>query len=74
MLSSSVFTDCLPDFIGYTSATDESLPIKTCACLTPLSTAGVSEKIVSVATDSCLLGTFKCWVSTFQVSFHWKRM
>ena len=58
MLSSSVFTNCLPDFIGYTSATNESLPTKTCACLTPLSTSGVSEMIVSVATDSCLLGTF----------------
>ena len=67
VLSSSLFTNCLPDFIGYTSATNESLPTKTCACLTPLSTGGVSEKIVSVATGSRVLGTcnagfllFKC--------------
>ena len=55
ILSSSVLTNCLPDFIGYTSATNESLPTKTCGCLTQLSTAGVSEKIVSVATGSCFL-------------------
>ena len=50
ILSSSVLTNYLPDFIGYTSATNESLTTKTCAGLTPLSTAGVSEKIVSLAT------------------------
>ena len=54
ILSSSVFTNCLPDFIVYTSATNESLPTKTCACLTPLFTAAVSEKIVSVSTGSWL--------------------
>ena len=36
--------------------TKESLPTKTWACIAPLSTAGVSEKTVSVATASCLLG------------------
>ena len=58
----------------YTSATNESLPTKTCACLTPLSTAGVSEKIVSVATDSCLLGTFNAQFLLFKCSFHRKRI
>ena len=32
------------------------LPTNTWACLTPLSTAGVSQKTASVATASCLLG------------------
>ena len=69
ILSSSVLTNCLPDFIGYTSATNESLPTKTCACLTPLSTAGVSEKIVSVATGSCHLGTFNAGFLLFKCLF-----
>ena len=56
MLSSRVLTNCFPHFIGKASATRVSLPTNTWACLTPLSTAGVSEKTVSVATGSCLLG------------------
>ena len=56
MLSSWVLTNCFPLLIGYASATRVSLPTNTQAWLTPLSTAGVSEKTVSVATASCLLG------------------
>ena len=56
MLVSRVLTNCFPLFIGYVSATRVSLPTNTWACLTPLPTAGVSEKTVSVATASCLLG------------------
>ena len=56
ILASRVLTNCFPLIIGYEYATKVSLPINTWACLTPLSTAGVSEKIVSVATGSCLLG------------------
>ena len=74
MLSSNVFTNCLPDFIGLTPATNESLPTKSYACLTPLSTAGLSEMIVSVATFLCHLGTFNAGFPTFQVSFHRKRI
>ena len=71
MLSSSVLTNSLPDFIGYTSATNESLPTNTCAFgyLTPLTTAGVPEKIVSVATESCLLGTFNAVFLLFKCLF-----
>ena len=69
ILSSSVLTNCLPDFIGCTFAPNESLPTKTYACLTPLSTAGVSEKIVSVATGSCLLGTFNAGFLLFKCLF-----
>ena len=68
MMSSWVLTNCFPLFIGYASATRVSLPTNTWACLTQLSTAGVSEKTVSVATASCLLGIvsagfldFKCF-------------
>ena len=69
ILSSSVLTNCLPDFTGHTSATNESLPTKACACLTPLSTAGISEKIVSVATGSCHLGTFNAGFLLFRGIF-----
>ena len=41
------------------SETKDSFPTKSCACLTPLSTAGVSEYTVSVATASCLLGILR---------------
>ena len=37
----------------------DSFPTKSCACLTPLSTAGVSEYTVSMTTASCLLGIFR---------------
>ena len=51
IVSSQVFTNCFPRFIGSTPATKESLPTNTWACLTPLSTGQVSEMMVSVATD-----------------------
>ena len=40
------------------SETKDSFTTKSCACLTPLSTAGVSEYTVSVAA-SCRLGTLR---------------
>ena len=52
MLSSKVLTNSLSVFKPYTSATNDSLPTKICAAVTPLSTAGVSLNTVSVATGS----------------------
>ena len=58
----------------------ESLPAKTCSMETQESTAGVSEKIVSVDTASFLLGIFKvgnlnleCFltVDLVDVTAHW---
>ena len=46
--------------MGYTSETNESLPTKPpCPMVTPESTAGVSEKMVSVATASFQYGMLK---------------
>ena len=45
--------------MGYTSETKESLPRKSCAMVTLESMAGVSEKMVSLATASFLHGMLK---------------
>ena len=45
--------------MGYTSETRESLPAKIWAMVTPEPMAGVSEKMVSVATASFLHGILK---------------
>ena len=58
MLSSKVLTNCLEDFMEYTSETKELLPTNICAMVTPESIAGVSEKRVSV-TASFLCGMLK---------------
>ena len=59
MLSSSVLTNCFWDLRGYTSVTRVLLPTKLWAMVTLESIAGVSEKMVSVATSSDLLGMLK---------------
>ena len=58
MLSSRVFTNSLVEPIPYISTTWEILPTKTCALVwPPVPIAGVSAKIVSVATGSFLRST-----------------
>ena len=52
MLSSSVLTNCYWDLRGYTSMTRVHLPTTPWSMVTPESMAGVSEKMVSVATSS----------------------
>ena len=69
ILSSRVLTNCFLLFIGYASATRVSLPTNTWACLTPQSTAGVSEKTVSVATASCLHGMLSAGFLDFKCFF-----
>ena len=59
MLSSSVLTNSYLDLRGYTSVTRAHLPTKMWPMVTPESMAGVSEKMVSVATSSDLLGMLK---------------
>ena len=59
MLSSSVLTNCFWNLRGYSSVTRVLLPTKIWAMVTPESMAGVSEKMVSVATSSDLLGMWK---------------
>ena len=66
MYSSRVSINCFPLFIGQASVTKVSLPTNTWACLTPLSTAGVSEKTVSVATVSCLLEMLRAGLTEFR--------
>ena len=56
MLSSKVLTNCLEDYMGYTSVTKESWSTKIWAIVTLESMAGVSENMVSVATAIFLLG------------------
>ena len=68
MLSSSVLTTCLPDFLGYTSATNDS-PHKDLCLFATTVYCSVSQKIVSVATGSCLLGTFNGGFPMFQCLF-----
>ena len=59
MLSSSVLTNSFWDLRGQTSVTRVRLPTKIWAIVTPESMAGVSEKMVSVATSSDRLGMLK---------------
>ena len=59
MLSSSVLTNCFWDLRGYTSVTRVHFPTELWAMVTPESMAGVSEKMVAVATSSDLLGMLK---------------
>ena len=59
MLSSSVLTNCFWDFRGYTSVTRVLFPATLGAMETPESMAGVSEKMVSVASSSDHLGMLK---------------
>ena len=47
--------------MGHTSETRESFPTKFGTIVTPESMAGVSEKMVSVATASILHGMLKAW-------------
>ena len=49
--------------MGYTSETRESLPRKLWAMVTPESMAGVSEKMVSVATASFSTWDIEGWKS-----------
>ena len=69
IVSSRVLTNCFPLFIGKASATKVSPPTTTWACLTPLSTVGVSEKTVSAATGSCLWDV-ECWIPRLEVFSH----
>ena len=67
MLSSRVSTNCLDDFMGYTSKTKVLFLTTIWAMLTPESTAAVSEKVVSVvATPSDLLGMLS-WKSGLEM-------
>ena len=59
MLSSSVLTNCFWDLRGQTSVTRVLFATQIWAMVTPESIAGVSEKMVSVATSSDLLGMLK---------------
>ena len=59
MISSRGLTNCLVDLKGNSSETRVILPTNIWAMVTPVSTAGVSEKMVSVATSSDLLGMMK---------------
>ena len=59
MLSERVFMNCLVDLMPYASQTRVSRPQKNWAMAEPSSTAGVSEKMVSVATASLRLGMLK---------------
>ena len=45
--------------MGYTSETNASFPAKPCTMVTPESMAGVSEKVVSVATALFQCGMLK---------------
>ena len=56
MLSSSMLTNWFWDLRGYTSVTRVHLRTQIWAMVTPESMAGVSEKMVSVATGSNFLG------------------
>ena len=49
--------NCLGDLMPYASQTRVSQPQKNLAMVEPSSTAGVSEKMVSVATASLRLGS-----------------
>ena len=59
MLSERVLMNCLVDLMPYASQTRVSRPQKNWAMVEPSSTAGVSEKMVSVATASLCLGMLK---------------
>ena len=59
MLSERVLMNCLVDLMPYASQTRVSRPQKNWAMVAPSSTAGVSEKMVSVATASLRLGMLK---------------
>ena len=59
MLSERVLMNCLVDLMPYASQTRVSRPQMNWAMIEPSSTAGVSEKMVSVATASLRLGMLK---------------
>ena len=59
MLSERVLMNCLVDLMPYASQTRVSRPQKNWAMVDPSSTAGVSEKMVSVATASLHVGMLK---------------
>ena len=59
MLSERVLMNCLVDLMPYASQTRVSWPQKNWAMVEPSSTAGVSDKMVSVATASLCLGMLK---------------
>ena len=64
-----VVLQCVNKVFARFHSVDISYPSKTCASLTPLSIAGVSKKIVSVATDSCLQGTLRAGFLLFRCFF-----
>ena len=70
MLSSSVLTNHLWDLRGETSVTRVLFPTKIWAMVTAESIAGVSEKMVSVATSSDLLRDVEGWESGFEMLPH----
>ena len=59
MLSERVLMNCSVDFMSYASQTRVSQPQKNWAMVEPSSTAGVSEKMVSIATASLCVGMLK---------------
>ena len=59
MLSERVLMNCLVDLMPYASQTRVSWPQKNWAMVEPSSTAGLSEKMVSVATASLHQGMLK---------------
>ena len=65
MLSERVLMNCLVDLMPYASQTRVSWPQKNCAMVEPSSTAGVSEKMVSVTAS----GDVENRISRLQVLF-----
>ena len=59
--------NCLVDLMPYASQTRVSRPQKNWAMVEPSSTAGVSEKMVSVATASLHLGILEDRISRLKV-------
>ena len=71
-----VFWEQNPGGLAVSQVKTLLLPTNTWACLTPLSTAGVSEKTASVATASCLLGMLSAGfldLSPFSWGKYWER-
>ena len=59
MISERALMNCLVDLMPYASQTRVSRPQKNWAMVDPSSTAGVSEKMVSIATASLHVGMLK---------------